>query len=66
MIEFPIPTNYQEFIFGQVLAGMPHVPGLAEQVLSKAGQGSGGAPISPYDLQQHLYEITGKELHSRR
>ncbi len=65
MIEFPIPTNYQEFSFGQVLAGMPHVPGLAERVLRKAGQ-EGGEPASPYALQQHLYEITGKELHSRR
>src|SRR5262245_42509849 len=64
MIEFPVPTNYTEFLFGHMLAAMPHVPGLAERVLRSAG--AGRSPASPYALQHHLYDSTGKELHGKR
>jgi hypothetical protein len=65
MIEFPVPTHYEQFIFGSTLAAMPHVPGLTAAVAQHAAL-QGGERITPYALQQHLYETTGRDLHSQR
>ena len=64
MIEFPVTTNVQEFIYALGLASMPHRPGLAEHVLREAG--SGGQSVSPYELQKRLYSTTVSELYGKR
>src|SRR5262245_48042271 len=69
VIEFPIPTHFNETVFASGLASLLHRPGFsghAITTLRASGALLPGPPVDPVELQRHLYEVTIDQMRDAR